>query len=132
MLEYGIKNYNDNDYLLYHSLGIVYNRLNQFDKAEAAFLNALNINRNHAGSTFGLGISEFYQNNRVQSLCALFYFLMLEPSSQRAKTAYELLQNKQIKAFKIGREYRIPKICIIEYFLNNEKNFGQEMQTAYN
>ena len=38
------------------------------------------------------------------------------------KTAYELLQTKQIKSFKIGREYRIPKISIIEYFFVNELN----------
>lgn len=31
------------------------------------------------------------------------------------KTVYRLLQNKEIKGFKIGRAYRIPKISIITY-----------------
>jgi len=46
------------------------------------------------------------------------------------KTAYELIQDKQIKAFKIGREYRIPKICVIEYLLDNGKIFEDEFQSA--
>lgn len=32
--------------------------------------------------------------------------------------AYKLLKEKRIKSIKIGREYRIPKSCIIEYLLN--------------
>ena len=34
--------------------------------------------------------------------------------------AYKLLKGKRIKSIKIGREYRIPKSCIIEYLLNNK------------
>ena len=33
--------------------------------------------------------------------------------------AYKLLKQKRIKSIKIGREYRIPKSCIIEYLSNN-------------
>lgn len=33
--------------------------------------------------------------------------------------AYKLLKQNRIKSIKIGREYRIPKSCIIEYLLNN-------------
>ncbi|MED2844419.1 helix-turn-helix domain-containing protein [Bacillus toyonensis] len=29
--------------------------------------------------------------------------------------AYELLQSRQIKSFKVGKSYRIPKICIQNY-----------------
>ena len=36
-------------------------------------------------------------------------------------TAYKLLKNKQIYSRKVGREYRIPKISVIEYVTN--KNF---------
>lgn len=32
--------------------------------------------------------------------------------------AYKLLKNNQIKAFKVGREYKIPKANIISYLLN--------------
>jgi excisionase family DNA binding protein len=32
--------------------------------------------------------------------------------------AYELLQTGQIKSFKLGKAYRIPKICIQDYILS--------------
>jgi excisionase family DNA binding protein len=32
--------------------------------------------------------------------------------------AYELLQSNQIKSFKIGKSYRIPKVCIKDYILD--------------
>lgn len=32
--------------------------------------------------------------------------------------AYRLLKQRKIKSLKIGREYKIPKSCIIEYLLN--------------
>lgn len=31
--------------------------------------------------------------------------------------AYELLKSGQIKCFKVGKSYRIPKICIQNYVL---------------
>ncbi|MGG3758295.1 helix-turn-helix domain-containing protein [Bacillus anthracis] len=31
--------------------------------------------------------------------------------------AYELLKSGQIKSFKVGKSYRIPKICIQNYVL---------------
>lgn len=31
--------------------------------------------------------------------------------------AYELLQSGQIKSFKVGKAYRIPKVCIQNYVL---------------
>lgn len=34
--------------------------------------------------------------------------------------AYKLLKQKRIKSVKIGRGYRIPKSCIIEYLLKTQ------------
>ena len=31
------------------------------------------------------------------------------------KLAYRLLINQEIKSVRIGRSYKIPKICVIEY-----------------
>lgn len=36
--------------------------------------------------------------------------------------AYKLLKQRKIKSLKIGREYKIPKSCIIEYLLENKEN----------
>lgn len=32
--------------------------------------------------------------------------------------AYELLQSGKVKSFKIGKSYRIPKVCIQQYVLS--------------
>ena len=31
------------------------------------------------------------------------------------KLAYRLLNNQEIRSVRIGRSYKIPKICVIEY-----------------
>ena len=36
--------------------------------------------------------------------------------------AYKLLKQGKIKSIKIGREYRIPKSCIIQYLLDIKEN----------
>ena len=36
--------------------------------------------------------------------------------------AYKLLKQRKIKSLKIGREYKIPKSCIIEYLIENKGN----------
>lgn len=36
--------------------------------------------------------------------------------------AYKLLKQRRIKALKIGREYKIPKSCIIQYLLEENTN----------
>ncbi|USK86145.1 helix-turn-helix domain-containing protein [Peribacillus asahii] len=44
--------------------------------------------------------------------------------------AYELLQTGQISSFKVGKAYRIPKVCIQEYVLAkvqiNIKHYTQQ------
>ncbi|MCD1259748.1 helix-turn-helix domain-containing protein [Paenibacillus athensensis] len=35
--------------------------------------------------------------------------------------AYELLQTGQIKSFKLGKAYRIPKMCIQEFVIASAK-----------
>lgn len=33
------------------------------------------------------------------------------------KLAYRLLANQEIKSVRIGRTYKIPKVCVIEYLM---------------
>ena len=35
-------------------------------------------------------------------------------------TAYNLLKSKDIYSKKIGKEYKIPKICVVNYIYNNQ------------
>lgn len=37
-----------------------------------------------------------------------------------AKTAYNLLQNGNIRYIKIGKSFKIPKVSIVEYLLDAE------------
>ena len=83
------------------------------------------MNHLNTNEVYHLMFADFPDVVNVKEMCKML-------GNIGVKTAYELLQNNQIKAFKIGREYRIPKICIIEYLLTNEKIFEQENQTAYN
>lgn len=33
------------------------------------------------------------------------------------KTAYDLLKNGDIRCIKIGKSFKIPKVCVIEYLI---------------
>ena len=37
------------------------------------------------------------------------------------KTAYELLHSGEIHFMKIGKSFKIPKVCIIEYLMGQQK-----------
>lgn len=43
-------------------------------------------------------------------------------------TTYELLRHKKIYAKKIGREYKIPKLCIIDYLYNTNTDKSNILQ----
>ncbi len=36
------------------------------------------------------------------------------------KLAYRLLAEQEIRSIKVGRTYKIPKICVIEYLMGEE------------
>ncbi|MBQ4538884.1 MAG: helix-turn-helix domain-containing protein [Oscillospiraceae bacterium] len=36
------------------------------------------------------------------------------------KLAYRLLTENEIRSVKVGRAYKIPKICVIEYLMGEE------------
>ena len=93
--EKAIFEFGDN-YLLYYNLGITYSKANDNKNAESAFISAIINNSNHAGSHFRLAFLEKEKNQRVQSLLSLYYFLLLEPSSKRAETAYKLLKEQLV------------------------------------
>ena len=89
----GIKKFGD-DHLLYYNLGYNYYNIKEFDKAEEAFIKAINTKANHASSHLFLGYLMYEKNQRVQSLLSLHFFLLLEPNSERSQNAYNLLQSQ--------------------------------------
>jgi excisionase family DNA binding protein len=36
------------------------------------------------------------------------------------KLAYRLLSDQEIRSVRVGRTYKIPKICVIEYLMGEE------------
>jgi len=89
----GLKKQGDH-HLLYYNMGYVYYDMGQYDEAEEAVINAINAKPDHATSHLLLGLLKMDKGQKVQSLLCLHYFLLLEPNSERAQTAYELLQEQ--------------------------------------
>lgn len=81
-------------YLLYYNLGIDYVKIKDIKNAEIAFTKAIQGNPKHPSSHYGLALLESENDNRVQSLLSLYYFLLLEPSSKRSEIAYKLLKKQ--------------------------------------
>lgn len=119
-----LKNNGDN-YLLYYNIGIDYSKINDTKNAENAFIKAIQNNSSHNSSHYALALLESQNNNRVQSLLSLYYFLMLEPSSKRSETAYTLL--KRQLGGNIQKDHDNP--MNINVFLN-PKNIESEFGPA--
>ncbi len=80
-----------NYHLLSYNLALTNFNIKNFDKAETAAINAVNSKPSHASSHILLSAILSAKGQRVKSLLAMYYFLMLEPKSQRsAPTYYDL------------------------------------------
>ena len=78
-------------YLLNYNLGINYFKLGQIEEASNQFIQAIQQNPQHSSSHLYLALAQKRTENVVQSLLPNYYFLLLEPKSERAKNAYKLL-----------------------------------------
>ena len=93
LFEKAIKKFGNN-YSLLFNLAVNYVKINNYEKAEPALIDAIYDNPNHASSHRLLAIIKREQNQRVQSLLGQYYFLFLEPNSQRAAAAFESLKGQ--------------------------------------
>lgn len=82
-----------NHFLLQYNLGLVYYKIKDVAKAEQAFTSAVLLNPSHSSSHLMLGLLMTEQNEKSKSILAYFYFLLLEPSSERAKEVYKSVMN---------------------------------------
>lgn len=86
------------DYQLsYYNLGLTYYNTKNYTGAEEMLIKAVQLNPHHPSSHLLLGYTKQAQNLRVQSLLALYNFLLLEPSSERAATAFNEVQQMHQK-----------------------------------
>jgi tetratricopeptide (TPR) repeat protein len=91
-------------HLLYYNLAYTYYNSKEYKDAEEALQKALKIKPSHASSHLLLGFVMSDQGYRVQSLLALYNFLLLEPKGNRATSAYELLNSELKKGVKKDNE----------------------------
>lgn len=52
----------------------------------------------------------------------LIFDELVEILNVGVNTTYELLRQNKIYSKKIGKEYKIPKICVIDYIYNRKEN----------
>ena len=78
-------------YLLNYNLALDYYKVKEYNKAMDLLVKGIGTNQKHPGSHFLLGATMDDLDKRVQSLLSLYYFLLLEPNTERSKTAYSLL-----------------------------------------
>lgn len=90
LLKKGIRKFGDY-YLFHYNLAYNYVGTKDYDKAEESLLKGLIDNPNHASSHLLLGLVNSNQKKKVKSIMSLCYFLLLEPSSERSKTAFKEL-----------------------------------------
>lgn len=79
----GISKYPDN-YLLYYNLGLTYYQSGIYDEAEKHLIQGIRINPLHASSHLVLSNVMRRQNKRIYAVLPLYYFLFLEPQSERS------------------------------------------------
>ncbi len=79
------------NYLLYYNMGLTQFTLKEPEEAKESLVSAIENNPNHASSHLLLGQLMFTMDRPVQSLLPLYYFLLIEPNSERSPGAYQLL-----------------------------------------
>ncbi|MEW6211457.1 MAG: tetratricopeptide repeat protein [Acidobacteriota bacterium] len=79
--------------LLHFNLGITLLNQNRADEARKSFKEAVNFNPNHPGSHIRLGDVYFKENYRIPALLAMGRFLVLEPKSERATYALQVIRD---------------------------------------
>ncbi len=95
------------EYLLPFNLGVTYLKKEKFEEAEDEFLAALYRNSEHSSSNFMLGYTQYMLGNRVRSMLAFYYYLMLEPSGERSKMALSVLVELMSKGVEKESDQKI-------------------------
>lgn len=93
LLKKGVKKFGDH-HLLYYNMALAQYNARELEEAEESLINAIKTNPNHSSSHLLLGFIMQERNQRIQSLLSIHYFLLLEPNSNRAKMAYNSLQEQ--------------------------------------
>jgi len=91
--EEGVKKFPDS-YLLYYNIALTCYNQKEYDKAEKAAINAITIKPTHGSSHLILSVIMRDKGQRVKSILAMYYFLLLEPNSNRSLINYNSLKKQ--------------------------------------
>lgn len=92
-------------------LGLAYHKLGDYKNAEKYTLQVLTQDPTHKTAHLLSGYLSEAQNNNVQAALSFYYFLMLEPDSERSAPTFErLLQNLGLTPLPVAKEGDTPKI----------------------
>ncbi len=80
-----------NAYLLLYNYAVSCGRMNLVAEAEQALIRAISNNVGHPGSHLQLAYLKQDQAQRIRAMLGLYFFLMLENKTERAREAYENL-----------------------------------------
>lgn len=93
------------DHMLLFNLGVTYYSADLYPEAEEYLVKGIKINFSHPGGHLILARSMAPLNQRIKSMLAFYYFLMLEQGTDRTSEAFEQLEmlwNRDISKGKDG------------------------------
>ena len=90
-----------NNYLLNYNIGVTYYNNNQPLNAKIYFLKSIELDKLQPSSHFMLGLLMNEIGDRVQSMLSLYFFLMLEPNTDRSVEAHKLLMSLWKKSIEV-------------------------------
>ncbi|MCC5917746.1 MAG: tetratricopeptide repeat protein [Cryomorphaceae bacterium] len=83
----------DPNHLFHFNLAVTYINFDKPEKGEKELANAIGVNPKHSSSHLLLGNIAADSRQKSKGMVSLFYFLMLEPNSERSKKAYRTLRS---------------------------------------
>lgn len=92
LFEKAAKKYSDY-YLIWFNLGVTANGMGDYDLAAHAFEKAVNNRLDHGSSHYALGTMMQVQGRRAEAMLPLYFFLLLEPDSDRSRNALVTLND---------------------------------------
>jgi len=82
-------------YLLEYNKGLTLYRMKKYPMAESSLIRAVTLKPGHPSSHLLLAYTEASLENRVKSILPLYFFLLLEPESDRSVKAWDFLVTMQ-------------------------------------
>ncbi len=118
-----------NSNLLNYNLAYTYYQQKDYSKAETAVISAINAKPTHPSSHLLLSAVMQAKGQRLKAALPLYYFLMLEPNSQRSKSNYIVLRKMLVQGIEQKDEKNVNVIIPINSGSDDEFS-GAEMMVS--